>query len=452
MFNVDMKSISNTMGLLVDKQKTLASFGIEMRTQGDKILNALVTAPKQWGMALHAFAGMQMYGKDYLRDTGQQMGAGFAYMASRFGYKAATGAKFTETGALTMGKAGVTEADLMANRLDTMLKLTREQTATIQDPGERFMAQTKILQDVWGIQDENARIAMLTLEKGGKSALANDAIRLSLLSERQISEKMLSAQEKTEQYQRIIAAMLPMGVGLLRLLPDKLANLMGLGGAEAKRGAKAFDKYLEASTDALAKLAGPAKGLLAPFMKEWERSGIAKTKEKFGTEEKMLSYLKDLGDEIKDGPGWLRRGVEAVGGPRLATAWKKTKAEQVKEAEEAMSKYYPGTKEGEARRRALERTTPGAREGRTIHVGTPKMQGGGLASAGSPYIIHPGMESINLSGSEALFIPGSDMNLVPHGSKTAGGGKMSQINITLYGYNSPSDIVNAVQEGLANMA
>lgn len=448
MFNVDMKSVANTMELLKNKQKTLASFGIEMRSQGDKILNALVSAPKQWSMALHAFAGMEMYGKDYMQKTGEQMGAGFAYMASRFGgLEKARAIGFTETGALTMGKVGATPEDLMATRLDTMISHVRSQTSGIENVGERMMAQQMMLKNVWGIQDESARIAIMQLDKGDKSALANDAIRLSMLTERQISEKMLSAQEKTEQYQRIIAAMTPMIVSLIRLLPNKLGYMIAKAvgvkpAAETKAGAEAFDAYVDAMKKSLSKLAGPAKGLIDPILKGYEQGGKARDKFLFGTEERYKKTMASLMAERKEGPSLL---TTLTGG----------KAEWY----EAIDKRIAYVKEGYAKlSEAEKKRKPGVR-GSGITVGTPKArldvkskQGGGLASAGSPYVIHPGMESIQLSGSEALFVPGGDMNLVPHSEKTPGGGKMSQINITLYGYNSPSDIVTAVQEGLANMA
>lgn len=445
MFNVDMKSVANTMELLKNKQKVLASFGIEMRSSGDKILNALVSAPKQWSMALHAFAGMEMYGKDYMKQTGEQMGAGFAYMASRFGgLERARAIGFTETGVMT-GGAKRTGEDVMATRLDSMLTHVRSQTSGIEDVGQRMMAQQMILKDVWGIQSEEARLSMMALDVGDKSALANDDIRLAMLSERQISEKMLSAQEKTEQYQRIIARMVPMAVGLLRLLPDKFAVLMGTGDYFAKMGAKAFDKYIDSAAQSLAQLAGPAKGIMAPIMQEWKRAGVVKKGEIYGTPEKLKEAIKSVTDEIDKGiPGW-QKFTDFINMTDFKGAFTEKKAAQVQELLKAAS-LTP------KQRARIEAAMPGGAKGAGIKVGLTKKQKGGLASAGSPYVIHPGMESINLSGSEALFVPGSDMNLVPHSTTTPGGGKMSQINITLYGYNSPSEVLNAVQEGLSNMA
>jgi len=209
MLNVDFKSVSNTMRMLVDKQKTLAMFGVDLRSQGPAILKTLTGVAQSWDMATPAMVGMGMYADQYKKDTGKEMGVGRGYIASRYGIEAAKGFKM-DKGRWGMGK-GMTGAAAMrtpkmtADQLKYMQTFAVEQTAGIKDEGERMMAQKKILSEIFKITDEGAQTAIMTAKEGDfKKLAANKKLQQSTMSIKQINTRMLGMQTRSQNIQLMI--------------------------------------------------------------------------------------------------------------------------------------------------------------------------------------------------------------------------------------------------------
>jgi len=298
MFNVDMKSVANTMGTLTDKQKTLGAFGVELRSQGDQVLKALVTAPEKWSMALHAFAGREMFGTDYMRETGKQMGTGFSWMASRFGIDVAKSFKMTEAGAIAEKAKETGGVGLVQKRLDMMIHHARKHTASISDEHDQYMAQHRILEQLFGVTNEQARISILSGQDTKK--LAKDTeVQLSLMSTRDIAAKTYSIQEREEQIQRAIAAMVPVAITLLRLLPDKLASIIKPGiftTKEEEAAAQVFDEVIFGAVDTMTGMGKHVQKLIEPLIKGWKTGGILRSEKLFSNIglEDSIEKMEDL--------------------------------------------------------------------------------------------------------------------------------------------------------------
>lgn len=198
MLNIDTKAVVGTMRMLADQNKNLQKFGVNIRAQGAAMMKSLTGFANQWDIATHAYAGMRMYAEQYKKDTGKQLTAGRAYLMSRFGEKA--GKKITmEKGTLTA--KGITPEKALAgeNLADklTMIKRHLVEETKGMDAGEAAIVQERILTDIYKVQDEGARLAIMTTKEGDIKQLAdNKHMKNSMMTAQQARTRMLTLAER----------------------------------------------------------------------------------------------------------------------------------------------------------------------------------------------------------------------------------------------------------------
>lgn len=294
MFNVDMKSVTNTMADLVSKQKNLAASGMSVRDL-PQVLDQLINVPKQWSMSMHAFAGMQMYGKE--------MGPAKGMIASMLGKTAADTLTRAEGGGFSM-KPGKGEG-IMENRLKMLTDMVGKQTAGMKDPHTAYVAGLALLEK-FGVTGTGARAVLAAKDKGG--AISKEA-EVALMTQEEIQQKLLTTSDRQEQIQRIIAKLTGDIIGLVYLLPDKvgykLAQVFGKPTALQKAGAEAFDekiKKIGESFRTVSKNADPLFGIISEGINDANKLRADKA---IGSKEGGKELLSQLSDEIAKGPSLL---------------------------------------------------------------------------------------------------------------------------------------------------
>jgi len=201
MMNVDMRSVANVTNMLAKKQKDLAGWGISLRDSLSKLVTGMSTLGKKWDYSMHAFMGIRMYGEKYRKETGKEMSVGRGIVASRFGYKTATGMGFTKEGVLK-GLEGTKTTDVYATKMESMMSYVRDATKGMSE-GEAFITQNKMLKELFGVDDEQLRITMMQTDNF-KSLAKDSRVQKKLMTTKQIQERTLSIQERGEQIQRLI--------------------------------------------------------------------------------------------------------------------------------------------------------------------------------------------------------------------------------------------------------
>lgn len=290
MFNVDIKSVANSMKDLSDNAGAMAGFGYSLRNNKQTI-NDLATAPKNWSTSLHAFAGMKMF---------KDMKPTQAALASMYGEGTARSIRQKEEGKFGFtSDGGGGEAGLMQNRIKMMTTTIGEATAGMTDPSDKYFTGLQMLSDLFGVSG-TAATAILAGVGQGKGEILPDDVKNALLTEKQISEKLLTTSDRQEQIQRIIMEIAGRLIGLVVLLPDKLANLLTKG-LFGKEGAAAFDEVLGnlgKNIEQIGKTAG-LKNLVAPIVEGIAIAEKAKMKQIYKTPESFKKMYDEKKEELK---------------------------------------------------------------------------------------------------------------------------------------------------------
>ena len=327
MFNVDIKSVANSMKDLSDNAGAMAGFGYSLRDNKQTITD-LAQAPKNWSTSLHAFAGMKMF---------KDMKPTQAALASMYGETTARSIKQKEGGFGFTSKGEGGEAGLMQNRLKMMTNTISEATAGMPDPSDKYFTGLQMLSDLFGISG-SAATAILAGVGQGKGEVLPDDVKNALLTEKQISEKLLTTSDRQEQIQRVIAGMVGRLVGLAVLLPDKIASFLpGTDSKQTQAGTAAFNTLKAELFNDLEGLTEYGATVFRPMQEGYQKAMNLKMKNLLGSKEGGIAYLKSLDEKIKEADEKIRYGKGLLAGTerhrgRLTSTMKTNINENVQQA------------------------------------------------------------------------------------------------------------------------
>jgi len=281
MMNVDFRSVSNTMSLIVKHQDDLARTGVTTRAHGAELLKGMVSVGKQWEDTQHMYFGLLSHEKRYKEETGKDLSEEKALWMSKWGYANAQASYIDNLGNLAFKplKKGESEtpSDVLSSRLMGIKKgLTR--TALAEGKQAAFMYGKQIA----GLP-ENITKMILMAKDGEIAGLANNKqVQDAFKGADEIRRNLKTIAEHQEDIQIIIASLMQKllsvtiygfqtMIAFLKLLASPMISLASYipGGMESINPASlAFKYFKEMQTDF-----GNFKGAIKDSIKSVKKIG-----------------------------------------------------------------------------------------------------------------------------------------------------------------------------------